>query len=155
MKSNGRRALCQSVFAFFQFGIFSLVPIFFYFCYILFYILLQVIVDSKEMALDREIRQGRKVGNFTYLRDRIRSAMVLDNSCTLSTDSTHDSVKDQTNCQDCRRNDIFPTLWGSRIELWGRAWPHIFYILFPIIPTACCNIYRALFGLVCVIKALK
>lgn len=75
------------------------------------------IVDSKEMMLDREIRQGRKVGNFTYLRDRIRSGMVLDNSRTLSTDSTHDSVKDQTNCQDCRRNDIFPTLWGSRIEL--------------------------------------
>lgn len=67
------------------------------------------------MVLDREIRQGGEVGNFTYLRDRMRSGMVLDNSRTL--DSTHDSVKDQTNCQDCRRNDIFPTLWGSRIEL--------------------------------------
>lgn len=149
------RISCQSVFALFLFS----------FIFVLYFNIdsfrdkylerYKSIVDSKEMILNGEIRQGRKVGNFTYLRDRIRSTMVLDNSRTLSTDSTHDSVKDQTNCQDCRRNDIFPTLWGSRIELWGRAWPHIFYILFPIIPTACCNIYRAVFGLVCVIKPLK
>lgn len=77
------RISCQSVFALFLFS----------FIFVLYFNIdsfrdkylerYKSIVDSKEMILDGEIRQGRKVGNFTYLRDRIRSTMVLDNSRTI------------------------------------------------------------------------